>query len=122
MITLEQRVFHPGTLKPAYFSPTSRYHLIDTATWQAPDGRPIVYVRRRFVPHPEQFALLHEHLVAEGDRLDQLAARYLGDPEQFWRLCDANRALRPEELTETPGRRLRITLPEGVPGRPDAEP
>ena len=41
---------------------------------------------------------------------------YLGDPEQFWRLCDANGAMRPDELTETVGRRLRITLPEGVPG------
>jgi hypothetical protein len=33
-----------------------------------------------------------------------------------WRLCDANGAMRPDELTETPGRRLRITLPEGIPG------
>ena len=45
---------------------------------------------------------------------------YLGDPEQFWRVCDANRAMRPDELTETIGRRLRITLPEGIPGAPNA--
>jgi hypothetical protein len=121
MITLEQRVFQPGALKPVHFGPTSRYHLIDTATWEGPDGRVIVYVRRRFVPHPDRFALLHEHIVAEGERLDHIAARYLGDPEQFWRVCDANGALRPEELTETAGRRLRITLPEGVPGGSDAE-
>ena len=37
-----------------------------------------------------------------------------------WRICDANGALRPEELTELIGRRLRITLPEGVPGAPSA--
>ena len=53
---------------------------------------------------------------SQGDRLDNLAARYLGDPEQFWRLCDANGAMRPDELTQTSARRLRITLPEGVPG------
>ena len=50
----------------------------------------------------------------QGDRLDNIAARYLGDPELFWRLCDANVALRPTELTETIGRRILITLPEGM--------
>ena len=54
------------------------------------------------------------------ERLDNLAALYFGDPELFCRLCDANRALRPEELTETPGLQLRITLPEGVPGNGNA--
>ena len=60
--------------------------------------------------------MLQEHVVGQGDRLDNITARYLGDPEQFWRVCDANRAMRPEELTEEIGRRLRITLPEGIPG------
>jgi hypothetical protein len=58
--------------------------------------------------------------VVAGDRLDNLAARHLGDPQQYWRICDANRAVRPDELIETLGRALRITLPEGVPGVPDA--
>ncbi|HZT57821.1 MAG TPA: LysM domain-containing protein, partial [Pyrinomonadaceae bacterium] len=60
-----------------------------------------------------------EHTVTQGERLDQIAAQYLGDPEQFWRICDANGALRPEELLET-GRRVRLTLPEGVPATPNA--
>jgi hypothetical protein len=81
-----------------------------------PDGRTIVYLRRRFVPPPDRFALLQEHTVTEGERLDNLAAHYLGDAEVFWRLCDANGAMRPDELTETVGRKLRITLPEGIPG------
>ena len=80
----------------------------------------ITYVRRRFVPPPERFSLLLEHPVAEGDRLDNITAQYLGDPEQFWRVADANGAIAPEELTDTVGRRLRITLPEGVPGVPNA--
>ena len=102
------------------FSITSRYYGIATAKLETADGRSIVYLRRRFVPSPERFALLQEHTVTEGDRLDNLAAQYLGDPEQFWRICDANGAMRPEELTETVGRRLRITLPEGIPGVPNA--
>jgi hypothetical protein len=80
----------------------------------------VVYVRRRFLPPPDRFALLQEHEVKQGDRLDNITARYLGDPEQFWRVADANNALDPVELTDTEGRRLRITLPEGIPGGDDA--
>jgi hypothetical protein len=99
---------------------TSRYYAIQTVTRETPDGKQVACLRRRFVPAPERFEQIAEHVVTEGERLDHLAARYVGDPEQFWRLCDANGALRPEELTETVGRRLRITLPEGFPGTPHA--
>lgn len=102
------------------FPPTSRYYRTQTAEFEERDGRRVVYLRRRFVPAPERFALLFEHTVTEGERLDNVTFKYLGDPEQFWRVADANGAVRPEELTETPGRRLRITLPEGVPATPDA--
>jgi hypothetical protein len=102
------------------FPPTSRYSGIETAEYVAPDGRTIVYLRRRLVPLPERLALLQEHLVAAGERPDHIAATELGDPEQFWRVCDANGVLRPEELTEEVGRHLRISLPEGIPGFPNA--
>jgi hypothetical protein len=102
------------------FPATSRYYNFETATLETPDGRTLIYIRRRFVPPSERFSLLQEHLVVQGDRLDNITARYLGDPEQFWRVSDSNRAMRPEELTETIGRRLRITLPEGIPGVPNA--
>jgi hypothetical protein len=72
------------------------------------------------LPPTERFALLQEHVVTQGERLDNITARYLGDPEQFWRLCDANAAMQPEELEEI-SRRLRITLPEGVPGGSNAQ-
>jgi hypothetical protein len=104
----------------ATFPPTSRYYPVGTAVHTRPDGEEVVYLRRRFVPKPEGFHVLQEHVVTQGERHDTLAAQLLGDPEQFWRLCDANGVLRPEELTETPGRRVRITLPEGVPGPTDA--
>lgn len=111
-----QALFQAGVLKTTAFPPTSRYHGVATRQRIRSDGTAVVYLSRRFVPAPEAFALLQEHMVVQDDRLDRLAARYLGDPEQFWRICDANGALRPNELTETIGDRLRITLPEGVPG------
>jgi hypothetical protein len=101
------------------FPLTSRYHTTQTAQLETADGEPVVYLRRRFVPAPERFELLTEHNVTDGERLDNITAQYLGDPEQFWRICDANGAMRPDELTETLGRRLRITLPEGL-GTPHA--
>lgn len=98
------------------FPPTSRYYGIETVTVQRSSTSSITYLRRRFLPPPERFALLKEHVAVGGERLDQIAAQELGDAEAFWRIADANAAMRPEALTETPGRRLRITLPEGIPG------
>ena len=105
---------------PDSFPPESRYHSVEQAIFEDPAGNEIAYLRRRFVSPPEQFQLLQEHLVVEGDRHDNLAYRYLGDPEQFWRICDANVVMGPEELTETIGKRVRITLPDGFPGSADA--
>jgi hypothetical protein len=102
------------------FPAGSRYYGIETAKLETVDGKEVIFLRRRWVPKPERFALLREHVVTQGDRLDNVTAEHLGDPELFWRVCDANRALRPDELTEVVGRRLRITLPEGLPGTPDA--
>jgi hypothetical protein len=98
------------------FPPSSRYHDTEVATIELPDGRTVTYLRRRFVPPAEQHALLREHVVRDGERLDQIAAAYLGDGEQAWRVADANGAMAPEDLTAVAGRRLRITLPAGIPG------
>lgn len=97
------------------FPPTSRYHALPTATLERGDGTTIRYLTRRFVPQPERYASLGTHVVEQGERLDSISAAELGDPELFWQLCDANRALHPSEL-EVVGRTLRVVLPEGVPG------
>lgn len=115
MIDPLQMIPRPGVLGSQHFPLTSRYYAIATTTLALPDGRTATYLRRRFLPPADRFALLQEHVVSEGERLDNITAQYLGDPEQFWRLCDANDAMRPEEL-EAIGRTLRITLPEGIPG------
>ena len=111
-----QAMLQGGGMGATSFPPNSRYHGVDTARFIAANGRPMVYLRRRFVPPPEKFTVIQEHTVAEGDRLDNIAAKYLGDPEQYWRICDANGAIRPEELTERVGSRVNITLPQGVSG------
>lgn len=54
------------------FPPTSRYYGIDTATLTTVDDQTIVYLRRRFVPSPDRFALLQEHVVSEGERMDKV--------------------------------------------------
>jgi hypothetical protein len=103
-----------GLEQPA-FAANSRYAGQETAEWTRTDGLPVRYVRRRFIPSPANFATLQEHLVQEGDRLDNISQAFFSDPELYWRLCDANGAMNPAELTARPGRRLRITLPEGIP-------
>ena len=102
------------------FPITSRYYGIPTTTLLAPDGRSIVYLTRRFLPDPSRFALLQYYTVTEGERPDNVAARFLSFPDGAWRIADANGVMRPEELTKPVGRQVRITLPEGIPGASNA--
>jgi nucleoid-associated protein YgaU len=97
------------------FDKTSRYAQIETTTLKVTDAdgteREVRYVRRRFLPEADKLTTLVEHTVTEGDRLDNVAAKYLGDPVLFWHIADANNAMRPEELTEEVGRALKIAMP-----------
>ena len=93
------------------FDPLSRYAPVEDATFELPDGRTVAYKRRRLLAPGSAFQPLAEVTVEPSDRLDIVAARTLGDPEHFWRICDANDALDPAEL-EQPGRRLTIPLPQ----------
>jgi len=101
-------------------SATSRYAAVEQKMLELPDGTRIPYLARRFVPAPGRFAEIGFHIVVQGERPDMVAGAELGDAEQFWRLCDANGVLRPEELTARTGARIRITLPEGIAGPPRA--
>jgi hypothetical protein len=111
-----QAMLAQSALERTLFIPTSRYYGINTETLVTPDGRTVIYLQRRFLPSPGQFQLLQQYTVVQGDRLDNIAAKYLGDPELFWQIADANGAMRPEELVKTIGRKLRITLPQGITG------
>ena len=102
------------------FPPNSRYNGVPILAYRPANAeasgeiRDLPYLARRFIPPADRFSPIGSHAVVQGDRLDNLAARYLGDPEQYWKLCDANGALRPDELVEAIGRILRIALPTGM--------
>jgi hypothetical protein len=91
-------------------SQTSRYYKTGTLILNTPNGDEIWYFRRRFVPDTSQDPVLTLHTVSQGERPDIISANHLGDPELFWRLCDANQTIRPEDLTRTAGKRIRIPL------------
>ncbi len=97
------------------FDPTSRYSTTEVVTTMATDSnglpRELRYIRRRFIPSSVGTNTLVEHTFVQGERLDVITARYLGDPTQFWRICDANDVIRPDELTEI-GHVIRIAVPQ----------
>jgi nucleoid-associated protein YgaU len=117
-----QNLISRGVVAPVAFPTDSRYYRSATLSLLTPSGQTITYLARRFVPQPgaPNFATVATHTVKQGDRLDLLAAKYLGDPLMFWLICDANGAIRPDELVETPGKVLNITMPQGVPGTGNA--
>jgi hypothetical protein len=94
------------------FENTSRYYNLGERSYTTPDGRVILYKERRFLPQGKDLPLLVEVTVGQSDRLDLIAYRTLGQPELFWRVCDANDAMDPFLLTAVPGRKLRVTIPQ----------
>ena len=95
------------------FDYNSRYISLESATYETKEGRRIAYKRRRFLPQGKDMQLLVELTFKEGDRLDVITARVLGDPEQYWRIADANDVMSPDELTDELGRPIRIPVPQG---------
>ena len=94
------------------FDFTSRYYKIEDAQYTDGAGRVIAYKRRRFLPQGEALPLLVEVTVLQGERLDLVTYRTLGDPLQFWRVGDANNAMNPFDLVEPPGEKLRVPVPQ----------
>ncbi len=94
------------------FAPDSRYYAIEDAVFVAADGREISYKKRRFLPRGEQLPKLTDLTVKQGDTLDYLAATTLGDAEHSWRIADANDAMNPRDLVATPGRMLKVPVPQ----------
>lgn len=66
----------------------SRYENADVVRMQR-DGK----TRLTVVPQPQTVLSVLNfayYTVVEGDRIDQLAAMYLGDPELWWVIAEAN--------------------------------
>ena len=122
MKTPLQAMIQMGVVPTVTFPTDSRYYGTGTLTYVTPAGEAITYLARRIVPQPgaPNFATIATHSVRQGDRLDLIAAKYLGDPLIFWLICDANGAIEPGDLVASAGRVLNITTPQGVPGAPNA--
>jgi hypothetical protein len=70
------------------FASDSRYANLTPYTVTQSNGQ-VVSATRVWIS-PAQMPLAGYHTRVQGDRLDNLAARYLQDPTLFWQLCDAN--------------------------------
>lgn len=89
------------------FLDKSRYARTPTDETTDARGRPVTALRLRRLPAPpaDTFA------VEDGDRLDLLAARHLGDGAAFWRIADANTRMEARTLT------ARVLDPVRIPRR-----
>lgn len=85
---------------------SSRYRL-DAAYPSRDPGRADLPILGLATHTADDLLVRREHRVIEGERLDQLAQRYYGDPLKYWLICDANEAIFPDDLM-VPGRVLRI--------------
>ena len=88
----------------------SRYANVGESQITDGRGREIRYKKIRFIP--ETRAQL-SHILSDGERLDHLAQRFYQNPELFWRICDTNLALWPDDLIAEAGRTILIPPSEG---------
>jgi hypothetical protein len=86
----------------------SRYENVETIT-KDENGRLVRYKKTRFITQPKPG---RAHHVSQQDRLDLLAHARLREPERFWRICDLNYALWPDDLLAVPGRAIGMPAPE----------
>jgi hypothetical protein len=114
--TLLQQLFAAGAIPQQQFDRDSRYYGLPLLATTDARGEPVQYVSRRFIPAPQQMAVLQRYRVQQGDRIDVLAAALIGTPLSYWQICDANLAVDPTDVTAQPGTFIAIMLPPGVPG------
>jgi hypothetical protein len=106
-----------GGTSGAPTAPNSRYYGLATLTWSKPDGTVVRYLDRRFIPPTSRFNPLRQYVIVQGDRIDNVAARQIGDPLLYWLLCDANAAMDPDDLTAQVGRSITIAMPSAIGGQ-----
>jgi len=102
-----------GTGAPT--NPSSRYYGAAIEFYTGANGVQVAYLQRRIIPQASIYTSLQSYAVSAGDRLDNLAYKFLGDPILFWMICDANSAVDPDELTAEPGYSIEIPLAAGIP-------
>jgi hypothetical protein len=95
--------------------PSSRYLSTPIETLTKPDGTKVVYLQRRIIPPSSIYTSVQNYVVIDGDRLDNLAFRFLGNPLLFWMICEANGVSDPEALTSQVGRTILIPMAAAIP-------
>jgi hypothetical protein len=90
------------------FFPGSRYLPLATYSVTRADGTVVQATR---TPLPGPAVVMGYARRQPGQRLDAIAARYLGDATAFWRLCDANNSVVPDALAA----RDLVGIPLGAP-------
>lgn len=112
-----QMLIDAGAIPVLPFGPLSRYSNVAIGSYQvSASDSGVTYVLRRFIPQLSDIPISTYRVVMERDRIDLLAAHYLGDVELHWRIADANAATDMLELTATAGQRVAIPLPPGTSG------
>ena len=88
----------------------SRYANVGQHEIKDSKGRVIRYKKIRFIPETR---MQGAHTVSYGERLDHIAHRHFQDSERFWRICDVNHAMWPDDLVAEAGRVILIPPSEG---------
>ena len=86
--------------KGSRYGNVPEHEIIDT------NGRRIRYKKVRYIGPARP---LRGHIISEGELLYHVAYTYYRDPERFWRVCDANIAMWPDDLAAQVG--LKINIP-----------
>jgi hypothetical protein len=94
-----------------FFPVNSRYYGLALRTRTLPDGTTETFVSRRIIPAMARYRPLDRHRTIDNERIDGVAAESFGDPELYWRICDANGDAEPADATAPTGRLLIIPLP-----------
>lgn len=110
------KLLAPPSAEKAPFPSDSRYYGLPLRRVTTADGREVAYVGRRFLPPLDAYETFAIHEVREGDRLDLLASRYFADPEQGWRLPEANGVRDPRIVLSLAGSRIAIAVASAIAG------
>ena len=93
------------------YAPNSRYYSLIIRERTNADGVTEAFVARRIIPAMARYRALDRHRTDGDERIENLSADYLGDPELYWRICDANGDEDPGMATQPISRLITIPLP-----------
>lgn len=96
------------------FSHDSRYAALPDRVFVGEDGREYVYKARRLPPQASSMRIGAHVAPRPGERMDQFAARTLGDPLRYWVIADANDRLDPQDAVDAGAP---LAIPEPGQGR-----